>query len=337
MDNVPMSTAGQPEERTTPSSDQSDELRTVVIALVVNLVVAAIKAVAGIIGSSAALLSESAHSVADSTTELFLITAVRRSRRPPNRRHPFGYGKERYFWSLLAAIAIFGLGAGYSVYEGVSTITAGESGAGAPIVGYIVIGLCAAAETVSLVQASRRVRRESERTDTEVTKYVRDPDDPTVKSVLLEDAAALIGLGLALCGLVLRQITGQALWDGVAALAIGALLVGIAYELARTNVGLLIGKQANPQMVADIEECLLDQPEVGAVVDVITMMIGTGKVLVCARLDYRHTLSSDEAERATVRLHEVLAERFPDIERMYLEPVPHPVPQDAASPDRVAP
>jgi cation diffusion facilitator family transporter len=321
-----------PEERATPSRDTSDELRTVVIALVVNLVVAAIKAIAGVLGSSAALLSESAHSVADSTTELFLIAAVRRSGRPPTDRHPFGYGKERYFWSLLAAVAIFGLGAGFSVYEGISTIAGGEGDAAAPVLGYVVIGLCAAAETVSLVQASRRVRRESERTDMKVTRYVRDPDDPTVKSVLLEDTAALIGLGFALAGLILRQITGEALWDGVAALAIGALLVVIAYELARTNVGLLIGKQANPQMVADIERCLLDQPEVGAVVDVITMMIGTGKVLVCARLDYRDTLSSDEAERATVRLHELLAERFPDIERMYLEPVPH----QPASTDRVA-
>jgi divalent metal cation (Fe/Co/Zn/Cd) transporter len=155
-----------------------------------------------------------------------------------------------------------------------------------------------------------------------VGSYVLEPDDPTVKSVVLEDSAALIGLAIAALGLVLRQVTGQAMWDGIAALAIGALLIVVAFELARTNVVLLIGKQANPKLIDAIRDFLGRQPEVDSVVDVLTMMIGTRKLLVCARIDYTDALSATEAEQACVRFHELLADEFTDIETVFIEPVP---------------
>ncbi len=299
-----------------------DSMKTIVIALLVNLAVAAIKAIAGVLSASAGLLAEAAHSVGDCTTELFLVTALRRSDKPPDRRHPFGYGKERYFWSLLAALTIFTLGAGFSVYQGVSTIVGGEHGAESPIIGYVVLGLSAIVEATSLRQATGRLRRESRRTDVSVGQYVLEPDDPTVKSVVMEDSAALVGLVFAAAGLVLRQVTGNAAWDGIAALAIAVLLMVVAFELARTNVGLLIGKQANPKLVKAISDSLEAQPEVLSVVDVLTMMIGTGKLLVCARVDFVDSLSATEAERSCVRFHDVLAERFPDVETVFIEPVP---------------
>ena len=302
--------------------DGDDSMKTIIIALLVNLAVAVIKAVAGVLSASAGLLAEAAHSVADCTTELFLVTALRRSDKPPDRRHPFGYGKERYFWSLLAALTIFTLGAGFSVYQGISTIVEGEHGAESPIIGYVVLGLSAIVEAVSLRQATGRLRRESRRTDVSVGQYVLEPDDPTVKSVVMEDSAALIGLVFAAAGLVLRQVTGNSAWDGIAALAIAVLLMVVAFELARTNVGLLIGKQANPKLVQAISDCLEAQPEVLSVVDVLTMMIGTGRLLVCARVDFVDSLSATEAERACVRFHDVLAEHFPDVETVFIEPVP---------------
>ncbi|WP_433061895.1 cation diffusion facilitator family transporter [Dactylosporangium sp. CS-033363] len=297
-------------------------MRTVVIALLVNLAVAVIKAVAGVLTASAGLLAEAAHSVGDCTTELFLMTALRRSRLPADPRHPFGHGKERYFWSLLAALTIFALGAGFSVYQGVDTILHGEADAGAPYVGYIVIVLSAASEAVSLTQAVRRARQASRAASTTVAAYVRDPDDPTVKSVVLEDSAALVGLGLAGAGLLARQLTGDDLWDGVAALAIAALLVVVALELVRTNLTLLIGRQASPRLVGEIAESLAEQPEVASVVDVRTMMMGTGRVLVCARVDFADEVTSSEAEHACVRFHHVLGERFADVEEVFIEPVP---------------
>jgi divalent metal cation (Fe/Co/Zn/Cd) transporter len=140
--------------------------------------------------------------------------------------------------------------------------------------------------------------------------------------VILEDSGALIGLAFAAVGLVLRQVTGNSMWDGIAALAIAALLIVIAFELARTNVGLLIGKQASPKLVEDIRASLDEQPDVLSVVDVRTMMIGTGKVLVCARIDYVDEITASEAEQASLRIHEVLGERFPDVEDVFVEPVP---------------
>ncbi|GAA4254291.1 cation diffusion facilitator family transporter [Dactylosporangium darangshiense] len=301
---------------------RDDSMRTVVIALLVNLVVAVIKAVAGVLTASAGLLAEAAHSVGDCTTEVFLMTALRRSRRPADPRHPFGHGKERYFWSLLAAMAIFGLGAGFSVYQGVSTIVRGEADTAAPYVGYIVILLAAASESVSLTQAYGRARRESRAASTTLTAYLREPEDPTVKSVILEDAAALIGLALAGAGLLARQLTGDELWDGVAALAIAALLIVVAFELARTNGVLLIGRQANPRLVGQIAGCLAEQPEVASVVDVRTMMMGTGRVLVCARVDFADAVSSSGAEHACVRFHALLADRFAAVGEVFIEPVP---------------
>ena len=287
-----------------------------------NLAVAAIKAIAGVLAASAGLLAEAAHSVGDSATEVLLVTAVRRSDRPRDRKHPFGYGKERYFWSLLAALAIFTLGAGFSVYQGIHTILWGESDSTAPYVGYIVIGLSAIVEAVSLRQAAGRVRRESRRVGMTPAAYVRDPDDPTTKSVILEDSAAMVGLAFAAAGLVLRQVTGDDVWDGIAALCIGALLMVVAYELARTNVSLLIGRQASPWLVDQLRKFLAEQDEVLDVVDVRTMLIGTGRILVCARIDFIDALNASDVEHACVRFHGLLQERFEDVEDVYVEPVP---------------
>jgi cation diffusion facilitator family transporter len=306
-----------------PTKKRSDDsMKTVILALAVNIAVGVIKAIAGVLAASAGLLAEAAHSVADCTTELFLVTALRRADKPADKRHPFGYGKERYFWSLLAAVTIFVVGAGFSAFQGVTTIINGESDTAAPYIGYIVLALSAVVEGISLRQAYARVRREAARTSQQLHSYVREPDDPTVKSVLLEDSAAIIGLVLAALGLLLRQITGNDLWDGIAALAIAALLIGVAFELARTNMGLLIGKQANPDLVAEIESVLSEQDDILAVVEVRTMLVGTSKVLVCARVDFSDSVSATEAEAATVRLHDVLSERFAEVEDVFIEPVP---------------
>ena len=297
-------------------------MKTVILALAVNLAVAVIKAIAGVLAASAGLLAEAAHSVADCTTELFLVTALRRADRPADRRHPFGYGKERYFWSLLAAVTIFVIGAGFSAFQGITTILNGESDSSPPTIGYIVLALSAVVEGVSLRQAFGRVRREARRTSQGFGDYVREPDDPTVKSVLLEDSAAIIGLLLATLGLVLRQVTGSEVWDGIAAVSIAVLLIAAAFELARTNMGLLIGKRANPALVSDIERTLAADDDIIAVVEVRTMMVGTSRVLVCARVDFGDELSATEAEAACVRLHDVLSERFADIDDVFIEPVP---------------
>jgi cation diffusion facilitator family transporter len=295
---------------------------TVLLALAANIGIAALKAVAGLLTGSAALLSEAAHSVGDSMTEVLLLAALRRSRRPADRRHPFGYGKERYFWSLLAAMGILVLGAAYSFYEGVRTIVFEPREQNAVWVNYVVLGFSAVLETMSFIQSFRELRSQAAAESCGVWEYLRDPEDPTVKSVVLEDSAALVGLTLAFLGVGLRQLTGSAVWDGLAALAIGVLLVIVAFALARTNMGLLIGKQANVRLVRQIRRFLEAQHEVEKLVDILTMMVGTGRILLCARLDFDDNLSTAELERVCVRIDRELRAEIAALDEVFLEPVP---------------
>jgi divalent metal cation (Fe/Co/Zn/Cd) transporter len=185
-----------------------------------------------------------------------------------------------------------------------------------------VLALSTGLELVSFGQGVRQLRREAAHEGTTVREYLRDPEDPTVKSVVLEDSAALIGLFLAFVGVGLHQLTGAAFWDGAAALAIGVLLVAVAYSLAHTNKGLLIGKQANVRLIRRIRAFLEEQPEVEKLVDLLSMMVGTGRILLCARLDFDDNLSAAELEQACVRIDNELRLRFESLDEVFLEPVP---------------
>ncbi|GAA1979717.1 cation diffusion facilitator family transporter [Amycolatopsis minnesotensis] len=295
---------------------------TVVLAGGVNLAIAIMKLVAGVITGSGAMLSEAAHSVADTITEVLLLTALRRSDRPADRVHPFGYGKERYFWSLLAAVSIFASGAMFSFYEGFSTIFGEPEEQTAPIVGYLVLALAFAMESVSWVQAVRQVRRESAAARQTLGEYLRLIDDPAPKTVLFEDSAALVGLVIAFAGLGLHQLTGSAAWDGAASIAIGLLLAVVAYLLGRTNRGLLIGRQADPRLVRGIGGAIIATPEIEALVDLQTMLMGTDQVLVCTRVDFDDSLGASDVEHVCVRLAAELVEKFNDVTEVFIEPVP---------------
>ena len=220
---------------------------TVLLAGGVNLAIAVMKLIAGVISGSGAMLSEAAHSVADTITEVLLLTALKRSARPADRVHPFGYGKERYFWSLLAAVSIFASGAMFALYEGVSTLLGHGEAQSTSLLSYIVLAVAFLLEGTSWVQAVRQVVRESKAENQSLWAYLRLIDDPTPKTVLFEDSAALVGLLLAFGGIGLHQLTGSEIWDGIASIAIGLLLACVAYLLGRTNRGLLVGRQAHPR------------------------------------------------------------------------------------------
>jgi len=303
-------------------SEHGESLLTVLLALGANVAIAVAKAVAGVLTGSAALLSEAGHSVADCGTELFLLTALRRSAKPADARHPFGYGKERYFWSLLAAVSIFTAGALFALYQGVETLTGQPEDHKNVLVGYLVLAGSAVLESISLTQAIRQVRGEQAKEQLPLWLYLRRSDDPTVKTVLYEDSAALVGLLLAFGGLGLTQLTGSSAWDGIASLLIGVLLVAVAYLLGRTNMNLLIGRQADPRLVYAIRDRLAAAPEVEAVVDLLTMLTGTDRVLVCARLDFDDSVTTADLERACVRIDAELRQEFSDLDEIFLEPVP---------------
>ncbi len=170
-------------------------------------------------------------------------------------------------------------------------------------------------------------RREARKDEVPPAQWLRSTDDPTVKTVFFEDSAALIGLLLAFAGVGLHQVTGSALWDGLASLLIAVLLTAVAYILGRTNKGLLIGRQADRRTVYRLRDALAARLEVEQVVDLLTMMIGTDRILLCARLDFDDALSAAELERTCAGIDAELRERFPDLQDVFLEPVPRSDPE----------
>jgi cation diffusion facilitator family transporter len=303
---------------------------TVVLALGANAAVGVLKLVAGLLTGSSAMLAEAAHSVADTSTEGLLLTALRRSGRSPDRSHPFGYGKERFFWSMIAAVSVFVTGATFSIYEGISTIVENAPDPAEEHyawVAYAVLGLSAVIEGTSWQQAVRQTWREKRELGLSLRRYLQLSDDPTVKSVLFEDTAALLGLLFAAVGVVTHQLTGSAVADGIASVLIGLLLAGVAYILGRTNMHLLIGRSAEPRVVRAVFDHLSDVPEVDQVVDLQTMLTGTDSVLLCARVDFVDSLSAADLERACARLDDELRERFTDLDEIFIEPIPRTDPE----------
>jgi cation diffusion facilitator family transporter len=309
------------------ADEKADGRLTVVLALVANLGIALAKVVAAVITGSASMAAEAAHSVADTFNEVLLLAALRRSARPADRRHPLGYGKERYFWSLLVAVAIFGMGALFAFQRGIQVFIGHGTEEVDPQVGYIVLGVAFVLELVSWRQAVRQVRAYQRDHELTFVAYLRSTDEPTAASVLLEDSAALIGLVLAFAGLGLHQLTGAAAWDGAASILIGLVLSAVALLLGRINRNLLIGNQADPRLVRGVRDLLGAAAEVDWVVDIVTLTMGADRVLVCARLDFADTLGAGEVERAVVRMSAELRAAYAQIDEVFIEPVPRDDPR----------
>ena len=290
------------------------------LALGADICVGVLKLAAGLLSGSAALLSEAAHSVGDASTQVLLLVAVHRSERDPDRDHPFGYGKERYFWSLLAAFAIFVSGAGFSIYEGFQTILGPGESSGRLWINYPVLVVAGLFEGTSLAQSVRQMRRQAAQRGRGLLDLVRDPEDPTVTSVAMEDSAALVGLVLAAAGVVAHQLTGSPVWDGVASLLIGGLLLVVACSLVNACRPLVIGQQASPELLREVEEYLESQPEIDDVVDVLSMRVGSYRVLLCVRADFAVSVTSDELERTCVRVDGSLRELHPELGEIFIQP-----------------
>ncbi|MFI7344564.1 cation diffusion facilitator family transporter [Streptomyces sp. NPDC050085] len=290
---------------------------TVLVALCANLLIAVAKAVGGLISASPALLSEAAHSVADSLNEVFLLAAVRRSRRPPDHRHPFGYGKERFFWSLLAAVGIFVMGGCFSFFQAYEALTSPgqEESYTGYVVGLAVLGVALLAEGGSLLRAVHQVR--SKPGD-------GIGSDPALRTVLAEDGTAVIGVLLAAGGLALHHLTGDVAWEGCASLAIGLLLVYVAYRLGRSARDQLIGEAVDPELSRGIRELLDAQPEIDYVAALHTMRLGLDSTLVAARVDLSPGIDSERLELVSERIKRSVRERWPEADQVFLDVVEAP-------------
>jgi cation diffusion facilitator family transporter len=309
---------GSQDKDTQRGDGDSESLGTVLIALAANLLIALAKLVGGLISGSSSMMAEAAHSVADTMNQVFLLRSLKVSRRPADAEHPFGYGKDRFFWSLLAAMGIFVAGAVFSVYEGVHTLLHGSE-TGGILIAFAVLAVALVAEGTSWLRAVRQVRAEARRNGRGVLAEIRQSADPTVKTVVSEDSAAVVGILLAAIGLGMRQATGQAWWDGAAAIAIGVLLAVVAILLGRDTRELVIGRSADPELVVGVYDHLCAAPEVAHVVELLTMHLGPETVMVAARIDLQDQLSGDQVEDFSSRIERELADRWPTVRQVFLD------------------
>jgi cation diffusion facilitator family transporter len=284
------------------------------------------KAVAGLLSGSTALLAEAAHSVADTLNQAFLLTALHRSRKPADVRHPFGYGMERYFWSLLAAVGIFVLGAGFSITEGVRSILDPHPIA-APQVIYPVLAISFLFEGSSWLRAVFQLRREAREAGVPFLQQLRSAE-PAVKTVALEDSAALIGLLIAAVGVTMAVVTGEHLWDGAASIAIGLLLIVVAVVLGRDNKAMLIGRALPPDVQREIRAIIAAEPGIDEVPDLLSLRLAPEQVLVVATVDLDDSETTGAAvEQLAERIDKKVRDAFPMVRHLYLDPTPADVHQ----------
>ncbi|EDY44530.1 cation diffusion facilitator family transporter [Streptomyces sp. SPB074] len=294
---------------------------TVLVAAGANLGIAAAKLLAGLVSGSSAMLSEAAHSLADTVTELLLLLALRRSARPADEDHPLGHGHERYIWALLASVATFVGGAVFSVYDGVHTLTHGET-LGDPLLSYVVLAIAFLLEGYSLRTGLQQMAGEARAARTTFRKHLRWTSDTTVKAVVFEDSAALVGLVLAAAGIALTHATGDGTWDGIASLLIGLLLVQVAWVLGRSNAELLTGRPLAPAERAAIRAELLATEHVEAVLDLVTLVQGPDEALIAAKIDFRDASTAAQIEWSCEDAERRVRARLPRVTRVYLDPTP---------------
>ncbi|MGH3099131.1 MAG: cation diffusion facilitator family transporter [Streptosporangiales bacterium] len=302
-------------------ADQGGESTgTVLLALAMNALIAIVKGIGGFLTGSSALLSEAGHSVSDTMNQAFLFIALKRSSKPPDEQHPFGYGQERFFWALIAAVGIFAAGAMFSFLETYLALTeSGSEEAFGFYVSYIVLGIALIAESASLAKAVRQTRKEASAAGRGLVEHIRKSDDPTVKTVASEDTAAVTGVVIAFIGIALHQLTGNGVFEGIASFLIGVLLTYVAFALARDNKDLLIGEAADPRLRKQMTDHLASYAEIDAVAALYTMHLGTRRLLVAARLDLASTLSSDQVEDISTRIDRDMRERWPEVEQVFLD------------------
>jgi cation diffusion facilitator family transporter len=267
-------------------------LRTVVVAVAANLLVAVAKGVAALLTGSAAMLAETTHSIADTFNEVLLYVGVRSGARPADERHPFAYGKAGYIWSLLAAVGIFVVGGLFAIAVGVQTLRRPEPVTNVAT-GVAVLLVSAGLEATSWRRARRQLRSEASARHLDLGEYLVTSSDPTPTAVFLEDSAALVGIALALAALVLHITTGSALWDGAASLLIGLLLIAVAVVLMRRNLALLTDEAAPADIRERLRLAVAREPWVAEVAELTAVYIGPRHLLVLA-----HVVPVDGADLA---------------------------------------
>lgn len=285
-----------------------DSTVTVVVAFTANLAIAVGKSFAAVLSGSASMAAEAAHSWADTGNEIFLLIANRRSAREADARRPLGYGREAYVWSLLAAVGLFVVGAAVSIWRGVTELLHGAEGAEDYRLAYIVLAIAFVLEGISWLQAVRQLRRDADTFDSDVLRYAFETSDPTVRAVFAEDSAALIGIVIAFGGILLHELTGDVVWDGIGSILVGVLLAVVAVVLINRNRIFLTGEAGPPRLQQALADKLASFPEVASVRFLRPEFIGPKRIFVIASVD----LVGDAVESSIARTLRTLEHRLED-------------------------
>lgn len=294
--------------------------RAIIAAFVANFCIAIAKFVAGFISGSSALLAEGAHSVADTVNQVFLYVSLYLGRRPPDEEHPYGHGKDRFFWSLLVSVGLFIAGAVFSVYEGVTAILGGGGeGHGSFLIGYIVLGVAFVFEVGALTVAIREFRHAARAEERSFRRHFKVTRNTTLKVPLYEDAAALTGLVIAAAGLFLTQTTGNSIYDGLASVGVGFVLIFVAWELGTDSRALLLGESVLPEDRERLDEIVRSFPEVRDILRLITMHLGPDSVLVNAEVHLEEGLETDQIEDLLERITQEIRREMPEVRHTFIE------------------
>jgi cation diffusion facilitator family transporter len=316
-----VSVAAAPPPRGDAAAERDESLLSVLAALAANAGIAVAKGTAAALTGSPALLAETLHTVADTGNEIFLWVAVRRSRHAPDASHPFGYGPERYYWALIAAIGMFLVGGALSVWEGITALIHPR-----PLeafrVGVAVLVVALTLDGLSRVVAARTLRRQAAARQVTVARLLRESPDPTVVTVYLEDSIDVLGAMLALVALVLHRVTGSALPDALATLAIGLMLGYVALRLTGRNRRLLTNQAVPERYVEALRGRLAEVPGIDAVPRLEAIYLGPGQVLVTADVTLEGGQDGTAVAATMARARADVCGEIPAIARLQLTPIP---------------
>ena len=286
-------------------------------AIVANFIIAVTKFVAAFITGSSAMLSEGIHSLVDTGNQGLLLLGIRQSKQPADETHPFGHGKELYFWGLVVAIVLFGVGGGMSMYEGITHLQHPVE-VGDPTWNYVVLAISFVVESISWLIAVREFLPTKE-PDESYWRAIRTSKDPSSFVVIFEDSAALIGLVLAFLGVFLAHQFNEPLLDGVASILIGLTLAAVAIYLAYESKALLVGESADLEMVRTIRHMAEENKNVAQVGDPLTMHFGPEEILVNMAVEFREGLSGQEMMATLDRLEAEIQEKYPAVKHLFIE------------------
>ncbi len=314
------------DERRTPMAhddntrDRHAGTASVLAAIAANVGVGVVKFIAAAVTGSSAMVSEGVHSIVDSGNGLLVLLGLRRARKAPTIEHPFGFGKELYFWTLVVAVSIFALGGGVSVMQGIHAVQAALAGTvehGSPVAAFVVLIAAMVIEGLSLRVAIRGFN--AARGATPVFRYIKDCKDPSLYTVLLEDTAAELGLVFALVGLALTTVTGNAVFDGAASVLIGALLMGVSVIMLSESKGLLVGEGLTRDELAAARALVEADPAVQKAGGILTMYFGPQSMLMTVDVTFVPDIDDTGIIAATERVEAALVARFPQATRIYIE------------------